>query len=98
MHLALSLSSLPTIPRSAPPPRAPVGTFLQSRGEGDEESAEAGAPPLEKLREREFLIDNLLVRIHSIVVRIQVDRPCAMGVRLQGYLAHKKRCRILRRS
>ena len=31
-------------------------------------------------REREFFIDNLLVRIHLIIVMISVDRPCAMGV------------------
>ena len=32
------------------------------------------------LREREFFIDNLLVRIHFIIVMISADRPCAMGV------------------
>jgi hypothetical protein len=31
-------------------------------------------------RERELFIDNLLVRIHLIIVMILVDRPCAMGV------------------
>jgi len=31
-------------------------------------------------REREFSIDNLLVRIHFIVEMILVDRPCAMRV------------------
>ena len=31
-------------------------------------------------REREFFIDNLLVRIHLIIKMIQVDRPRAMGV------------------
>jgi len=31
-------------------------------------------------REREFFIDNLLVRIHLIVEIILVDRPCATGV------------------
>ena len=31
-------------------------------------------------REREFFIDNLLVRIHLIIEMILVDRPCAMGV------------------
>ena len=31
-------------------------------------------------REREFSIDNLLVRIHSIVEMNLVDRPCAMEV------------------
>ena len=32
------------------------------------------------LAEGEFLIDNLLVRIHSIILMILVDRPCALGV------------------
>jgi len=32
------------------------------------------------LPEREFFIDNLLVRIHLIIEMILVDRPCAMGV------------------
>ena len=31
-------------------------------------------------RDREFFIDNLLVRIHLIIEMILVDRPCAMGV------------------
>jgi len=31
-------------------------------------------------REREFFIDNLLVRIHLIIEMVLVDRPCAMGV------------------
>ena len=30
--------------------------------------------------EREFFIDNLMVRIHFSIVMILVDRPCAMGV------------------
>ena len=30
--------------------------------------------------EREFLIDNLLVRIHLIIEMVLVDWPCAMGV------------------
>ena len=30
--------------------------------------------------EREFFVDNLMVRIHFIVKMISVDRPCAMGV------------------
>ena len=30
--------------------------------------------------EREFVIDNLLIRIRSIIEMILVDRPCAMGV------------------
>ena len=28
--------------------------------------------------ERDFFIDNLLVRIHFIIVMILIDRPCAM--------------------
>ena len=31
-------------------------------------------------REREFFIENLLVRIHLIIETILVDRPRAMGV------------------
>ena len=31
-------------------------------------------------RAREFLFDNLLVRIHFIISMILVDRPCAMAV------------------
>ena len=31
-------------------------------------------------KEREFFIDNLLVRIHLIIEMVLVDRPCAMGV------------------
>ena len=30
-------------------------------------------------KEREFFIDNLMVRIHSIIKIILVTRPCAMG-------------------
>jgi len=30
--------------------------------------------------DREFFIDNLLVRIHFIIEMILVDRPCTMGV------------------
>ena len=33
-----------------------------------------------KVPEREFFIDNLMVRIHSIIVMILEDRPCPMGV------------------
>ena len=29
--------------------------------------------------DREFFIDNLMVRIHLIIEMILVDRPCAMG-------------------
>ena len=35
---------------------------------------------LHRPTEREFFIDNLMVRIHLIIVMISVDRPCAMGV------------------
>ena len=31
-------------------------------------------------KEREFVIDNLLARIHLIIEMILVDRPCAKGV------------------
>ena len=31
-------------------------------------------------REKEFFIDNLLVRIHLIIEMVLVDRPCAIGV------------------
>ena len=30
--------------------------------------------------EREFFVDNLLVRIHLIIAMVLADRPCAMGV------------------
>jgi len=30
--------------------------------------------------EREFFIDNLLIRIHLNIEIILVDRPCAMGL------------------
>jgi len=49
----------------------------------------AGARTLGKgCREREFFIDNLMVRIHLILERILVDRPCAMGVRMIGVQFH----------
>ena len=32
--------------------------------------------------EREFFMDNILVRIHLIIEMILMDRPCAMGVRV----------------
>jgi len=34
----------------------------------------------ETVSEREFFIDNLLVRIRLIIEMTLVDRPCAMGV------------------
>ena len=39
-----------------------------------------GRDPAACCTEREFFIDNLMVRIHLIIVMILVDRPCAMGV------------------
>ena len=36
--------------------------------------------PSESWPEREFFIDNLLVRIHLIIDMILVDRLCALGV------------------
>ena len=30
--------------------------------------------------ERDFCIDNLLVRVHLIIEMMLVDRPCAIGV------------------
>ena len=44
---------------------------------GLESSARVRTPPE---REREFFIDNPLVRIRLIIERILADRPCAMGV------------------
>jgi hypothetical protein len=43
---------------------------------------EARAPerPPEAGPEKEFFVDNLLVRIYFIIEMILVDRPCAMGV------------------
>ena len=35
---------------------------------------------LRKSKEREFVIDNLLVRIHFIIEMILLGLPCAMGV------------------
>ena len=37
-------------------------------------------PRMLSYRETEFLIDNLLVRIHISIVMILVDRPCAIGI------------------
>ena len=53
--------------------------------EAEEEAAKEvgavarGAASVSPKRESSF-IDNLLVRIHLIIVMISVDRPCAMGV------------------
>jgi hypothetical protein len=43
-------------------------------------------------REREFFVDNLVVRIHFIIEMILVDRPCAMGEapRPEPYTLHPK--------
>ena len=38
----------------------------------------SGADELQT-REREFFIDNLLVRSHLIIEMLSVDRPCAVG-------------------
>ena len=48
-----------------------VATFLLWGGGG----VEGGGGRVE----REFFIDNLLVRIHLIIKMMSVDRPCAMG-------------------
>ena len=45
-----------------------------NRGDG----ANGPCPP--SSREREFFIDNLLVRIQLIIEMILVDRRCAMGI------------------
>ena len=44
------------------------------------ESRPASSPPAARSppAEREFFIDNLLVRIHLIIEMISVDQPCAM--------------------
>ena len=34
-----------------------------------------------RLRDKEFFVDNLSVRIYFIIEMILVDRPCSMGVR-----------------
>ena len=36
--------------------------------------------------EREFFIDNLLIRIHLIIEKILVEWPCAMGVQIPIHL------------
>ena len=51
------------------------GGVQRGRAAGGACRALAAAPP-----EREFFIDNPLVRIHVILRTILVDRPCAMGV------------------
>ena len=44
------------------------------------EGEERGSRETGKDGEREFFIDNLMVRIHLIVEMISVDRHCAMGI------------------
>ena len=50
------------------------GTFVHVRAD----QAREGGGGREK--EREFFIDNLLVRIHSVIEMMLVDRSYAMGV------------------
>ena len=50
--------------------------------ERERESERASERESERARnktEKQFFIDNLLVRIHSIIEMILVDRPCAIG-------------------
>ena len=62
-------------PTSTPrPPRHQ----MEMKSWGESVCSERGAP-VGPLKESSF-IDNLLVRIHLIIVMISVDRPCAMGV------------------
>ena len=52
-------------------------------GAGDHKADGVGVPLAGRDQEREFSIDNLLVRIHFIIVMIRwtgLDRPRAMGV------------------
>ena len=51
----------------------------ERRWHAEQERANTASTDLEE-REREFFIDNLLFRIHLIIVMILVYRPCAMGV------------------
>jgi len=52
----------------------PIGKCKAGEGEMFEEEEVAAQS------EREFFIDNLLVRIDLIIEMILVDRPCAMGL------------------
>ena len=53
-------------------------------GEGGRRDPELGRElqhqPAGLVQRESSFIDNLLVRIHLIIVMISVDRPCAMGV------------------
>ena len=49
-------------------------------GHGGNQLLSVLRPNLRGGKEREFFVDDLMVRIHLIIVMILVDRPCAMGV------------------
>jgi hypothetical protein len=68
------------IPRRARPGLADVLTHARTVAEMAFDKQSSLIRGGEAQREREFFIDNLLVRIHLIIVMISVDRPCAMGV------------------
>ena len=70
---ALGVSVLENAERLSP---AMIGSLLRAL----RAAADQGSSPSPTLSEREFFIDNPLVRIHLIIVMISVDRPCAMGV------------------
>jgi hypothetical protein len=59
--------------RRSPVPRRPKG-ILTHADVSDTRVASAGN------EQREFCVDNLLIRIHLIIEMIIVDRPYAMGV------------------
>ena len=62
-----------------------VGSFDDSSSPEEERAANVTKEAVNddgkgfNVREREFLTDNLLVRIHLLIEIILVDRPCAMG-------------------
>ena len=72
------MSKVPLYAPGVRPPAGPSPSPAGSRG-----ASPALAPP----GEREFFIDNLLIRIHLIIEMILVDRPCAMGI-LQDLAQH----------
>ena len=45
----------------------------------DPDPVPGAVPGVPAITEREFFIDNLLVRIYLIIEMILVDRPCTMG-------------------
>jgi len=58
-----------------------------------------GAPPSSLTlhpEEREFCIDNLLLRIHLIIEMVLVDRPCAMGVEGVGGVCNQVAASVAR--